>query len=98
MAVAQERDFYAEAMFLVRNVAAASLATCEAGIPHAALVTVAFMPDAAPILLLSELAIHTRQLHANPGCALLLTGEANSEGPGRPNPQTAPISPFGRFP
>ena len=38
-----------------------------------------------PILLLSQLVIHTRQLQANPACALLLTGE-----PGEPNPQTTP--------
>jgi len=83
MAATQDRDFYAEARLLIRNVKAATLATCEAGIPHAALVTVAFMPDASPVLLLSELAIHTQQLIANPRCALLLTGEANG-----PNAQT----------
>ncbi len=94
MAVAQERDFYAEARLLIRNVRTATLATCEAGIPHAALVTVAFMPDAAPVLLLSELSVHTRQLMANPACALLLvgemTGEADNGGPASANPQTTP--------
>jgi heme iron utilization protein len=88
-----ERDFHAEAHLLIRNVKAATLATSEAGIPHAALVTVAFAPEPAapepaapaPILLLSQLALHTRQLGANPSCALLLTGEPNS-----PNPQTTP--------
>lgn len=83
-----ERDFHAEAHLLIRNAKAATLATSEAGIPHAALVTVAFAPKPAapaPILLLSQLALHTRQLGANPSCALLLTGEPNS-----PNPQTTP--------
>jgi heme iron utilization protein len=93
-----ERDFHAEAHLLIRNAKAATLATSEAGIPHAALVTVAFAPPPAapepaapspagpvPLLLLSQLALHTRQLGVNPSCALLLTGEANS-----PNPQTTP--------
>ena len=47
MAAKQERDFVAEARLLIRNVGAGTLATAEAGIPHAALVTVAFMPGAA---------------------------------------------------
>ena len=85
MAAAQERDFYEEARLTIRNAKAGTLATAEAGLPHAALVTVAFTPDFSPILLLSELAIHTKQLLANPACALLLTGEADG-----PNPQTTP--------
>ena len=83
-----ERDFHAEAHLLIRNAKTATLATSDAGIPHAALVTVAFPPPPAapaPLLLLSQLALHTRQLGANPSCALLLTGEPNS-----PNPQTTP--------
>jgi putative heme iron utilization protein len=85
MAAAQERDFYSEARLLIRNAKTASLATAEAGIPHAALVTLAYLPDLTPILLLSQLAIHTRHLQANPACALLLTGE-----PPNANPQTTP--------
>ena len=85
-----ERDFYAEARLLIRNAKAASLATAKAGVPHAALVTIAWLPapevsELQPIMLLSELAVHTKQLNANPACALLLTGEANSS-----NPQTTP--------
>lgn len=83
MAANQDRDFYAEARLTIRNARAASLATCHAGVPHAALVTVAFA-EGAPILLLSRLALHTRQLEANPACALLLTKELE------PNPQTTP--------
>ncbi len=84
MADTQEpRDFYADARDLVVNVGTATLATAESGVPHAALVTVALLPEHTPILLLSELAIHTQQLHANPACALLLAGEPNG-----PNPQT----------
>jgi putative heme iron utilization protein len=85
MAANQEQDYINEARLLIRNAKSGSLATAAAGIPHAALVTVAFRPNLAPILLLSELAVHTRQLLANPACALLLTGE-----PAGPNPQTTP--------
>jgi len=88
MAAKQEpsqRDFHAEAGLLIRNAKSAVLATSEAGVPHAALVTLAWLPNLQPVLLLSELALHTRQLNASPACALLLTGEPNS-----PNPQTTP--------
>jgi putative heme iron utilization protein len=87
MAAKQEpesRDFNTEARFLIENAKTATLATAENGIPHAALVTVA-VRQLRPILLLSQLAIHTRQLQANPACSLLLVGEASG-----PNPQTTP--------
>lgn len=89
MASRQDRDFYDEARLLIRNVKAASLATSEGGVPHAALVTLAFL-EFQPILLLSRLAVHTRQLDANPACALLLIGEARAGVPASPNPQTTP--------
>jgi putative heme iron utilization protein len=85
MAATQERDYYNAARLLIRNAKTATLATAEAGLPHAALVTVAYLQDLTPILLLSQLAIHTRQLQVNPACALLLTGE-----PSGANPQTTP--------
>ncbi len=85
MAATQERDYYNEARLLIRNTKTATLATAEAGLPHAALVTVTYLADLSPILLLSQLAIHTRQLLANPACALLLSGAPNSA-----NPQTTP--------
>jgi putative heme iron utilization protein len=85
MAATQEPDYYNAARLLIRNAKTATLATAQAGVPHAALVTVATLADLTPILLLSQLAVHTRQLQANPACALLLTGEPSSE-----NPQTAP--------
>lgn len=86
MAANQERNFYQEAASLLMAARVGTLATTTpAGLPHAALVTPA--PDAhgAPILLLSELAAHTKNLRANPACALLITGAALDE-----NPQTAP--------
>jgi putative heme iron utilization protein len=91
MATAQEagrpavKDFYQPAALLLRNAKAASLATADAGVPFAALVTVAFLPDLSPVLLLSTLSTHTRQLMASPACALLVVGPAVDE-----NPQTAP--------
>jgi putative heme iron utilization protein len=91
MAAKQEpesRDFNTEARFLIENAKTATLATAENGIPHAALVTVA-VRQLRPILLLSQLAIHTRQLQANPACSLLLVGEASG-----PNPQTTPRHPY----
>lgn len=67
------------------NMRSATLATAMDGIPHAALVTPALDTDAQPLLLLSELSIHTKHLRANPACALLITGQSTSE-----NPQTTP--------
>jgi putative heme iron utilization protein len=85
MAATQEQDYIEAARLLIRNTNTATLATAQAGIPHAALVTLAFQTDFTPVLLLSQLAVHTRHLLANPACALLLTGA-----PGSPNPQTTP--------
>jgi putative heme iron utilization protein len=42
------------------------------GAPYASLVTVATMPDAAPILLLSKLARHTQNIQQDPRVSLLL--------------------------
>jgi putative heme iron utilization protein len=88
MAEAQEqpaRDLYGEARTLITSTKSASLATISDGAPFAALVTPAFLPDGAAILLLSQLSSHTRHLQANPACALLLVGAPATE-----NPQTAP--------
>jgi len=88
MAVTQgpgEQDFYTQARGLLLRAKVASLATVADGAPFAALVTPAFLDDLSPVLLLSQLSTHTRQLQAHPPCALLVTGEATTE-----NPQTAP--------
>lgn len=63
----------------------ATLATLLDGAPYASLVTVAFDHDLSPILLLSGLADHTRNLAADPRVSLLLDGTD-----GHPNPQTGP--------
>ncbi|WP_268921315.1 HugZ family pyridoxamine 5'-phosphate oxidase [Siccirubricoccus phaeus] len=70
---------------VMRAAAAATLATQSAGQPFASLVTPALAPDLSPLLLLSSLSEHTRQLRAEPRCALLFAGP-----PAGPNPQTAP--------
>ncbi len=75
----------ADAAALALAAKSGTLATVEAGQPNAALVTLAWLPNATPLLLLSSLAVHTRQLRANPAFSLLLTGPAADA-----NPQTAP--------
>lgn len=82
MAAAEQID---EARRLIRGATAATLATQLEGQPFAALVTPAPAPDLSPLLLLSGLSEHTRQLKAEPRCALLFTGPAAEA-----NPQTAP--------
>ncbi|MBV9757365.1 MAG: DUF2470 domain-containing protein [Alphaproteobacteria bacterium] len=70
---------------LLRAARAGTLATAVEGQPYAALVTPATAPDFSPLLLLSGLSEHTRQLRAEPRCALLAAGAAADA-----NPQTAP--------
>lgn len=74
-----------EARCLVRAAASAVLATQAEGQPFASLATPALPGDFQPLLLLSSLSEHTRQLRAEPRCALLFTGAAAEA-----NPQTAP--------
>ena len=84
MAVNQEQRLL-DAAALLQTARSATLATVHEGLPHAALVTPALDEDAQPLLLLSNLAVHTRHLHAHPACALLFTGAPSSD-----NPQTTP--------
>nr|WP_295742304.1 pyridoxamine 5'-phosphate oxidase family protein [uncultured Acidocella sp.] len=84
MAVNQEQRLI-DAAHLLQTARSATLATVHEGMPHAALVTPALDEDAQPLLLLSNLAVHTRHLRAHPACALLLTGTPASD-----NPQTTP--------
>ena len=60
---------------------AASLATLMDGAPYVSLVLVAFDADGAPLLLLSRLAQHTRNLLADPRVSLLFDGTAGLEDP-----------------
>lgn len=66
-------DAVGEAKRLLRAIRAGALATLdEAGRPFATLVNVATAHDGAPILLMSKLAVHTRNLEARPQASILL--------------------------
>lgn len=67
-------DALAEAKSLLRRIRAAALATLAppSGEPFATLVNVATEPDGSPILLMSQLAAHTRHLTDDPRLSLLL--------------------------
>lgn len=73
----------AAARRLVRSQDRASLATALAGdgAPYASLVLYATLPDATPILLLSGLAEHTKNLKADPRASLLIDGTAGLADP-----------------
>jgi len=73
------------ARILLRSARVGTLATSEGGAPYAALATPACLPDGSVALLLSDLSEHTRQLTADPRCALMVMGAAAEA-----NPQTAP--------
>lgn len=70
---------------LLRAARAGTLATATAGQPFASLITPACAPDLSVLLLLSELSEHTRHLRAEPRCAVMVAGAAETA-----NPQTAP--------
>ena len=69
----QLQEFVAESKNLLRSVRAGALATLDGnGFPFATLVNVATAHDGAPILLLSRLAVHTRNLEARGQASILL--------------------------
>jgi heme iron utilization protein len=74
-----------QARKLLRGARAGTLATVVEGQPFASLVTPACAPDLSVLMLLSGLSEHTRHLRAEPRCALLVAGPAETS-----NPQTAP--------
>ena len=63
----------------------AALGTVMGGAPYVSLVLVTFDTDGSPLLLLSRLAQHTRNLLADPNVSLLFDGTA-----GLANPLTGP--------
>lgn len=67
-------DPVATAKHLLRTIRAGALATLDAqgGFPFASLVTVATDLDGSPLLLMSRLAAHTRNLEADPRASILL--------------------------
>jgi putative heme iron utilization protein len=70
---------------LLRAARVATLATTTGGQPFTALVTPATSPNGDILLFLSSLSEHTRHLHADPRCAVMVVGTSMD-----PNPQTAP--------
>jgi putative heme iron utilization protein len=80
-ALPAERQGAALARALLRRADRAALATSLAGAPYASLVLLAADLDASPLLLLSDLAQHSRNLAADPRSALLLDGTAGLDDP-----------------
>jgi heme iron utilization protein len=70
---------------LMRAADRASLATAQQGWPYASLTLVALGQDASPLLLLFNLAEHTKNLKRDPRASLLFDGTA-----GRDDPLTGP--------
>ncbi len=66
---------------LMRAQGAAALGTLMDGAPYVSLVLVAFDADGSPLLLLSRLAQHTKNLLADPRVSLLFDGAAGLEEP-----------------
>lgn len=68
---------------LVRGADRAALATTmtEGAQPYPSLVMIAAAPDASPLLMISELADHTRNLAADSRCGLLIDGTRGLENP-----------------
>jgi len=73
----------AQARRLIRAQDRGCLATLQVGdgTPYASLVLYATLPDATPVLLLSGLAEHTRNLGADPRASLLVDGTAGLADP-----------------
>ena len=71
----------ATARRLLRAADRASLATALEGWPYASLTLVALAPDASPLLLLSDLAEHAKNLKRDPRASLLIDGTAGRDDP-----------------
>ena len=71
---ADNPDRGAAARHLMRSCGHVALATSLAGRPYVSFVASACEPDARPLLLLSDLAQHTRNLPADPRVSLLFDG------------------------
>lgn len=80
----EQNDIHGEARALLRAARVASLAVIDGDYPVLALVTPAVTSGGVVLVLLSQLAAHTRALDRNPRCALMVTGAATDE-----NPQTS---------
>jgi putative heme iron utilization protein len=80
-ALPAEQEDAAIARSLLRRIDRAALATSLDGAPYASLVLVAVDLDGSPLMLLSDLAQHTRNIAADPRIALLLDGTAGHDAP-----------------
>jgi putative heme iron utilization protein len=69
---------------LMRRQAHAALATSLDGRPYVSLVALAFDSDATPLLLLSDLAQHSRDIAADAGVSLLFDGGVSRHPPADP--------------
>jgi putative heme iron utilization protein len=68
--------------FILREALFGSLATeGEGGYPYVSLVSVAALPDGAPVMLLSNLARHTHNIRKDPRVSLLLAEKPQAEDP-----------------
>jgi len=66
---------------ILHQVVAGSLGTLdESGAPFVSLVTVASLPDGRPVLSLSDLAVHTKNLKRDPRASLLLVAPGGEAG------------------
>ncbi len=72
---APEFDARTTARHLLRTAFQAALGTLDpdSGAPHVSLVTLATLPDGAPVLLLSDLAVHTRNVKADARVSLMVS-------------------------
>jgi len=86
-AARKSEDRGVEARRLIRRSDHAALATNFAGRPYASLVATACDADAAPLMLLSDLALHTANLRADPQVSLLFADKA---GGGHADPLAQP--------
>jgi putative heme iron utilization protein len=75
--------FVTPARDLIRGIGVASLATLEAGTgnPYASMITVATETDGSPLFLISKLALHTRNIEADPRASMLFTMTGDSPDP-----------------
>ena len=71
------------ARVILRSALKGSLATLDrlSGHPYASLVTVATMPDASPVLLISKLALHTQNIGADSRASLLVDSSGSDASP-----------------
>ncbi len=72
----------AQARFHLRTARQATLSTLDSdGSPYGSLVLVATLADGCPLLLISNLAVHTRNLASDPRCSLMIDATAGYADP-----------------